>query len=124
MACLSLSLIATLSAPLFITLGEGILLGKIVPASLAAIASFCTAWLQLRKPQQLWSLYRGAQREVEDEQTRYRFRIGGYSETDDPDRLLVERVSGIALSLHQKWAPLVPTPEGLSVANGSSQMVS
>jgi hypothetical protein len=26
--------------------------------------------------------------------------------------------------LHQKWAPLVPTPEGLSVANGSSQMVS
>jgi hypothetical protein len=113
MTTLFLTLAATLFAPLFITLGSGLWTGKVIPASLSILASFCTAWLQLRKPQQLWSLYRGAQREIEDQLTRYRFRIGEYDASDGPDRLLVEKVAAIALQLHYKWAPLVPNPEGL-----------
>jgi hypothetical protein len=111
MAYLTISLAATLLAPLFITLGEGMFFGKAVPAGLSVIASFCTAWLQLRKPQQLWSLYRGAQREIEDEQTKFNFRIGDYASAAVPDKLIVERVAAIALQLHQKWSPLVPNPE-------------
>jgi hypothetical protein len=113
MGCLVISLGSTLLAPLFITLGEGVFWGKAIPATLAAVATFCTAWLQLRKPQQLWSLYRGAQREIEDEETKHEFKIADYSDATDPDKLLAERVANIALTLHQKWAPLVPNPENL-----------
>ena len=118
MAYLIISLLATLLTPLFITLGANAITGKMIPAGLSAVATFCTAWLQLRKPQQLWSLYRGAQREVEDELTKFKFRVGDYAPTPSPDKLLVERVAAIALQLHHKWAPLVPNPESLRIGVG------
>jgi hypothetical protein len=120
LALIGISLMSTLLAPLFITLGTDVLLGKVVPASLSALASFSTAWLQLRKPQQLWSLYRGAQREIEDEQIKHRFRVAQYSAIPTADDLLVERVAAIALGLHQKWEPLVPNPEALRGAAGAA----
>jgi hypothetical protein len=104
----------TLAAPMFITLGSGLVLGKVVPSVLSLIAAGCTAWLQQRKPQQLWSLYRGAQRELEDQQTKYRFRIGDYELHSDPDKLLAERVAAIALHAHQQWLPTVPNPDKLN----------
>ncbi|SRR5258708_1961456 len=65
----------TLAAPLFVTMGEGWLWGKLVPATLSVIAAGATAWLQLRKPQRLWAIYRRAQRELEREKPHTIFNL-------------------------------------------------
>ena len=96
MRCIAVGLIASLAAPLFIGLGDGMWLGKIVPSVLSVVAAFTSGWLQLRRPQLLWALYRGAQREVEDQQTRYSFGVGDYAAASDPDKILAERVADIA----------------------------
>jgi len=92
--------IATLVAPLFIAFGETPLLGKIIPSMLSVSATAATAWLQLRKPQQLWALYRAAHKELEVHYTRFHFRIGEYASADDPDRMLAEQVAKLMLALH------------------------
>lgn len=111
--CFSLVVFATLTAPLFITLGEGIILGKIIPSVLSLTAAGATAWLQLRQPQRLWALYRTAQRQLEDQRTRHHYRIGEYGTVEEPDKLLVERVADITIELHYSWLPLLPKPENL-----------
>ena len=45
-----LSMGGALAAPLFLTLGSGLFLEKIVPSTLSALVALSTAWLQLRKP--------------------------------------------------------------------------
>src|SRR5690606_10270978 len=100
LTCFTLILVASLSAPLFITLGEGVFLGKVVPSILSVIAAGLTSWLQLRKPQKLWSMYRGAQRLIEDNVTKYNFKVGGYKTSADADSLLAEKVAEIALNAH------------------------
>jgi len=111
--CFVMVIICTLTPPLFITLGPGTLWGKVVPSVLSLFAAGATAWLQLRRPQQLWGLYRTAQRELEDQETKHRFRLAEYEGAPDPDKLLAERVAAVALNLHQQWIPLVPNPETL-----------
>jgi hypothetical protein len=103
----------TLLAPMFITLGAGLWLGKVIPAGLSTLAAGATAWLQLRKPQQLWALYRGAQRELEDHEVKRKFLIGEYETARDPDRLLAESVAAIALAAHYSWLPVVPSTDDL-----------
>jgi hypothetical protein len=110
----------TLATPVFVTLGPGVFLGKVVPSVLSLLAAGCTAWLQQRKPQQLWTMYRTAQRELEDHQTRHRFALFPYDGLADPDRVLAERVAEIALNLHHQWAPLVPNPDSLRALQASS----
>ena len=107
-------IVCILATPMFITLGPGRVLGKIVPSTLSLIAAGSTAWLQQRKPQQLWSIYRGAQRELEDQETKYRFCLGEYETTPDPNKLLAERVAAIALNAHRQWLPTVPNPDKLN----------
>jgi len=46
-----LVIVCTLVAPLFVTLGDGLWLGKVVPSVLSLLAAGATSWLQLRKPQ-------------------------------------------------------------------------
>jgi hypothetical protein len=82
----------TLSAPLFVTLGEGWLWGKLVPAGLSVLAAATTSWLQLRKPQRLWAIYRRAQRELEREKINYDFKLQNYKLADASDQLLASRV--------------------------------
>src|SRR5689334_21128155 len=53
---------------------------KVVPAVVSAIAAFATGWIQLRKPQERWAIYRTAQREVEFEIDQYQFRNGAYGD--------------------------------------------
>lgn len=121
LSCFTLILVASLSAPLFITLGKGDLLGKIIPSILSVVAAGLTSWLQLRKPQKLWSMYRGAQRLVEDHITRYKFKIGDYKVHEAPESLLAEKVAEIALSAHYEWTAVIPTPETLSLKEGASK---
>jgi hypothetical protein len=103
----------TLFTPVFVTLGSGLFWGKAVPSVLSLVAAGCTAWLQQRKPQQLWAMYRTAQRELEDQQTRHRFALAPYEGAADPDKMLAERVAEIALGLHHQWVSMVPNPDGL-----------
>lgn len=104
----------TLITPLFITLGSGLILGKIVPSILSVIAAGFTSWLQLRKPQQLWVMYRSAQRILEDQKLKYIYRICEY-DTKEPDKLLAEKIAEVAIGTHNQWVSVVPTPEKLSV---------
>jgi hypothetical protein len=115
-ACFMAVVLCTGIVPLFITLGEGFLWGKAVPATLSTLAAIATAWLQLRKPQQLWSLYRSAQRELEDHETKRRFLIAEYASEPDPDKLLALKVAAIALSAHNQWVPIVPNPDHLKTS--------
>jgi hypothetical protein len=101
-------IVCTLSAPLFITLGDRALLSKILPAILSTTAAGATAWLQQRKPQQLWSLYRSAERQLEFHLQRYQLQAGEYAEAANPDRLLAEHATEIVLRTHEGWSGLVP----------------
>lgn len=114
LTCFALVVVCSLVSPLFVTLGEGVLLGKIVPSVLSLSAAASTAWLQLRKPQSLWSLYRDCQRRIEDHVYKYRYHLAQYA-TDDAERsrLLADAVRTVAWDAHQRWLPLVPTPEAI-----------
>jgi hypothetical protein len=103
----------TLAAPLFVTLGDGWVWGKLIPATLSVSAAGASAWLQLRKPQRLWAMYRRAQRELEREKAAYDFDLDQYGEGEDKNHLLAERVSEIAFRVHEQWEGLVPDSDGL-----------
>ena len=110
----------TLAAPLFVTMGEGWFWGKLVPAVLSVFAAGATAWLQIRKPQRLWAIYRRAQRELEREKAAYDFGLDAYSETTGRDKMLVSRVSEIAFRVHEQWEGLVPEPDTLAINSPST----
>jgi SMODS and SLOG-associating 2TM effector domain 1 len=105
----------SLAAPLFVTLGPGWFCGKLVPSALSLIAAAAVAWLQLRRPQQLWSIYRTAQRELEDNKSRFLYRIDAYADDPNPETLLAKNVANIVLGMHHQWVPLVPSPERLKL---------
>ncbi len=103
----------TLASPLFVTLGSGFFWGKLVPATLSVGAAMATAWVQLRKPQRLWAIYRRAQRELEREKAAFDFSLDAYAEGVEADRLLAARVSEIAFRVHEQWEGLVPEPDAV-----------
>ncbi len=111
--CFLLVIVSTLLVPVFITLGQGLWLGKAIPSILSLIAAGATSWLQLRKPQQLWALYRTTEKQLEDHLTKYQFKLGEYAETKYPDKVLAEQVAAIKLNTHQQWVGFVPKPENL-----------
>jgi hypothetical protein len=113
MLCFFGIIVCSLVAPLFIAFGPDIIFGKVVPSVLSVVAAVLTYWVQLRNPHQLWALYRTAHRELEDQQTKYRFRIGEYGESADPDKLLAEHVARIAMEIHEQWLPLAPKADQL-----------
>jgi hypothetical protein len=107
-----LIILGTLAAPAFVTLGSNLWTGKVVPVVLSLMAGAATAWIQLRKPQQLWALYRTMQRKCELQIDRHKFRLGEY-DGDDADARLAESVSSIAWETHERWLPLVPNAANL-----------
>ncbi|WP_457280909.1 DUF4231 domain-containing protein [Polaromonas sp. P5_D5] len=123
LACFALVVVCSLVSPLFVTLGEGAFLGKIVPSVLSLSAAASTAWLQLRKPQSLWSLYRDCQRRIEDHVYKYQYHLGPYA-TDDTERsrLLADAVRAVAWDAHQRWLPLVPTPEAVGTKPAATKV--
>jgi hypothetical protein len=106
-------ILCTLASPLFITLGQGLVFSKIIPSILSTVATGCAVWLQQRKPQQLWSLYRTMQRQLENELYSFEFLIHDYAGRTEPDKLLAERTAAVCMNAHQLWAPLIPSAEGL-----------
>ncbi|TXM66566.1 DUF4231 domain-containing protein [Methylobacterium sp. WL69] len=112
----------TLLAPLLVTLGDGIFLSKVVPSLLSVTAGGLTSWLQLRKPQRLWVLYRRAQRELEEQKANFDFKDGDFADTAEADKLLARKITQIACWVHNSWEGLVPEPEML--ASGSAKKLS
>lgn len=112
--CFTVIVAFSLASPLFVTLGDGVFWAKIIPSVLSLSVAASTAWLQLRKPQNLWSLYRDCQRRLEDSLYKYRYRLAEYDAPEqDRARLLAETVRVVAWDAHQRWLPLVPTPEAI-----------
>jgi hypothetical protein len=112
---------ATLTAPLFVTLGDGAFWGKGVPSVLSLLAAAGTTWLQLRKPQQLWSLYRTAQRELEDSLLRFHHHLAPFDADSNPEKLLAKHVAKLKMSVHQHWSALVPDASSLpNIASSAS----
>jgi len=111
----------TLASPLFIALGQDVFLSKVVPSVLSTVATGCAVWLQQRKPQQLWSLYRTMQRQLENELNGFEFLISDYRESTEPEKLLAERTAVICANAHQLWVPLIPSPDSLASALTADQ---
>ncbi|HEE4846460.1 TPA: DUF4231 domain-containing protein [Klebsiella pneumoniae] len=108
-------MICSLLAPLFVSLGEGVWLSKIIPSGLSAIAAFSTAWLQLRKPQSLWSVYRTAQRKIETTLIHFKYKTEDYEGTSDggADRLLISKVTSFSSEAHQMWTKAISDANSL-----------
>lgn len=102
----------TLATPILINISDDWIWGKLLPSIFAAIASFFTAWLKLRKPESLWSLYRSSQREIENEIRYYQSDISPYGVADS-DKVLIKNVTEIFNNTHVGWLKLVPSAEGL-----------
>ncbi len=113
--CFAASIGCTLIAPLFVTLGDGVLLGKVVPATLSVVAAALTTWLQVRKPHRLWVVYRRAQRELEREKNHFDHGLGNYDgDKAVREKMLATRVGEIAFWAHEQWEGLVPEPDMLA----------
>ncbi len=120
--CFCTIILCTLLAPLFVTLGDGVLLAKVVPSLLSVTAGGLTSWLQLRKPQRLWVLYRRAQRELEEQKASYDFKDGDFATAVEPDQLLARKVTHVARWVHDSWEGLVPEPEMLTSDHGKKTL--
>ena len=121
--CFSLVIVCTLITPLFITLGSGLWLGKVLPSALSLIAGGATAWLQQRKPQQLWSLYRTAQRELEVQKLSFDYLIDEYESAAHPDKVLARSVAAVVHRTHQQWMPVVPSPDSIKLMEGGNKLI-
>lgn len=111
--CFAAIIVCTLLAPLFVTLGQGFWLAKVVPAVLSVAAAALTSWLQLRKPQRLWAIYRRGQRELEQAKANHDFNDAEYGDEGNKERLLARKVTEVAWKVHNEWEGLVPEPEAL-----------
>ncbi len=111
-------LAVTVFSPILILMSLGDLYSRFLPAILTACAAFATGWLQLRKPQERWVLYRTAQREIEFEIDQYIYGNGNYEKENDKDAVLAGRVSKRALNLHYEWAPMIPSASELDRLSG------
>lgn len=111
-----LIMILTLLTPILINITDSWLWGKLIPSSFAAIASFLTAWLKLRKPESLWSLYRTGQRQIEKEIRYYEHKITPYHESS-AEQILIENVSVIYDKTHDGWLKLIPSSENMKTSN-------
>ncbi|MCF7515119.1 DUF4231 domain-containing protein [Pseudoalteromonas sp. L23] len=114
--CFKFIMLFTLSSPLLVSLAEGFWLSKVLPSILSALAAFLTAWLQLRKPQELWALYRGAERIIEMNLVKYDFSLGEYkNKSGDADQVLIETISQLKINTHESWKNNIPTKSELKL---------
>ncbi|WP_234913539.1 DUF4231 domain-containing protein [Vibrio anguillarum] len=106
LTCFRLIMICSISAPMFISLADTYAFSKVTPSVLSGVAAFCTAWLQLRKPQILWSKYKTAQRALEAVKAQYQFELDDFSTLCDLDRdkLLVSKTIDVVNKANESWA--------------------
>jgi hypothetical protein len=99
---------ATAFIPVFIGLGSGLWLGRVVPSVLAALAAVGAAWVQIERPHERWSLYRRHHRAFQMDHVKYVNRVEPY-QGEDRDAVLVNRLAAGQMELHNEWAGLLPS---------------
>jgi len=113
----SLSILASVlvlssAVPLLIAFGTDEVSAKFIPATLSLVSGVGTAWLQLRRPQELWRVYRGTQRQIEFSMSNFQFSVEDYNIGEvAASQLLVKEVSRALCATHQTWEGLVPDVE-------------
>ncbi|ELB1482996.1 DUF4231 domain-containing protein [Vibrio parahaemolyticus] len=110
-------MLSTLLAPLFVSFGADTVTSKIIPSSLSLLAAMATAWLQLRKPQNLWFTYRSAERKIEKELHLYNFKAGQYRDLETPETTLVENILTVVESTHIAWGKDLPKMESFEATS-------
>jgi Protein of unknown function (DUF4231) len=101
---------ATAAIPVFLVLSTrwlAFFLGKVVPAVLAALAALITALLHVWRSNDRWRLYRTYERTLETERLKYANKLEPYHGTNRDSEFL-KTLAQLHLSLHDKWAGLVP----------------
>jgi hypothetical protein len=99
---------------------DAFLLGKLVPALLAAIAAVAAGVIQFERPHERWKLYRGYQRALEIERFLYQNEIGCYDcEAHTRARALAEQVAHLKAALHQEWSGLLASTSDLAPSRSS-----
>lgn len=99
--------------------GSEFVLGKLLPATFAAIAAVLATLLQLERPHERWSLYRRYQRVFEAERLLYIHNSGPYGGAD-ADARFTEWLARQKVAVHDDWATLVaPSSEVASLAPGT-----
>lgn len=114
--CFAFIIAFSLVSPIFFNFGEGVFWGKIVPSILSLSVAAVTSWTQLRKPQNLWSIYRDAQRRIEDNFYKFSYDLEEYGESSEKEKLLVNNVRLIIIQTHKQWMPIVPSTDSISAA--------
>lgn len=107
--CFRFIMLGSIAAPILLTLGETTFVSKVLPSICSGIAAFCTAWLQLRKPQSLWATYRTAERNLESLTIKHKFRVDdfdGMSE-EDADKMLASKTVEVISKVNADWASQV-----------------
>lgn len=86
--------------------------GKIFAALLSVISSVSATWLQFKKPLLLWSVYRDAQRKIEQAMAEYKF--GEKQKNEECKDRLAKQISEIAYKAHEQWIDIAPTLSDMS----------
>lgn len=98
-----------------------VFVSKILPALLTSIGGISSGWLQLRKPQEKWIIYRTYQREIEKSIIDFTHNINGYTD-DNKEKKIVETVSEKHKDLHSEWVKKAPKLEDiLKLGKGESK---
>jgi len=112
-----IALLGSLITPIFFTLGSDLFMSKIIPSLISVATAFSISWLQLRKPQSLWSLYRSYQRKIESLVLKYKFNIEPFNNSETKDAQIIELLCKVKEESHEKWMQLVPKAEAVSHGN-------
>jgi len=74
---------------------------------LSTIVAVNTGLLKYFKFEDLWHNYRTTCEMLKKEKYMYNFKIGEYKNTDEPQKLFVERVESLVSREHTKWTEVI-----------------
>jgi hypothetical protein len=81
---------------------------KIIPTIISISVAISATWLQVRKPQQLWALYRTAQRNLEHKLYQYKYKVSHFEKAENSKSIFVEKIIEIRNETHNSWLNLIP----------------
>ncbi|MCL0013489.1 DUF4231 domain-containing protein, partial [Providencia rettgeri] len=104
--CFRLIMFCSIFAPIFFLISDELIYSKLIPSCMSAVAAFCTAWVQLRKPQNLWALYKTSERELEVLKINYLYNSNDFSNCshEDKDRIFIEKITDTLKNTNLDWA--------------------
>ena len=114
---MAIIILSSVMSPVFILISNDFWISKLVPSLLGSLAAFCTYWIQLKKPQEKWILFRTAEKEIESEISNFIYSCDQKKENENE---LAVRVSKYVKNVHQSWIPLVPIKKDFELLQKSN----